>query len=70
MTDIGDRWRMFAVIGGRLCKGRTSAADNYEAMAALLNECADGESAIYRELLTLVRDTSGSPVRILKTDEA
>ena len=70
MTDIGDRWRMFAVIGGRLCKGRMSAADNYEAMAALLNECADGESAIYRELLTLVRETSGSPVRILKTDEA
>jgi hypothetical protein len=42
------------VIGGRLCKGRASADDNYEAMATLLNECADGESAVYRELLQVI----------------
>jgi hypothetical protein len=69
MTDVGDRWRKVAVIGGRLCKGRASATDNYEAMSTLLNECADGESAIYRELLTLVCDRGGSAVRAFTTDE-
>lgn len=55
MTDVGDRWRKFAVIGGRLCKGRASADDTYDAMADLLLACADGEAAIYRELLDQVR---------------
>jgi hypothetical protein len=55
MTDVGDRWRKFAVIGGRLCKGRASEDDTYEAMATLLNECADGESTVYRDLLQIVR---------------
>lgn len=54
MTEIGDRWRKVAVIGGRICKGRASANDSYEAMSALLNECADGESAVYRKLQQLV----------------
>jgi len=55
MTEVGDRWRKFAVLGGRLCKGRASADDTYDAMAALLLECADGEAAVYRELLELTR---------------
>ena len=54
MTEVGDRWRKFAVIGGRLCKGRASEKDTYDAMADLLLACADGESAIYRELLERV----------------
>ena len=55
MTEVGDRWRKFAVLGGRLCKGRASANDTYDAMAELLLECADGEAAVYRELLELTR---------------
>jgi hypothetical protein len=55
MTEVGDRWRKFAVLGGRLCKGRASAEDTYDAMSALLLECADGEAAVYRDLLDLTR---------------
>jgi hypothetical protein len=51
MTDVGDRWRRFAVIGGRICKRRAKTDDTYDAMASLLLECADGEAAVYRELL-------------------
>ena len=54
MTDVGDRWRKFAVIGGRICKGRASGDDTYAAMATLLNDCADGEATVYRELLQIV----------------
>ena len=54
MTEVGDRWRKVAVIGGRLCKGRASADDTYDAMAELLLACADGEAVIYRELLETV----------------
>ena len=55
MTGVGDRWRKFAVLGGRLCKGRASADDTYDAMAALLLECADGETEVYKELLEITR---------------
>jgi hypothetical protein len=55
MTAVGDRWRKFAVLGGRLCKGRASADVTYTAMADLLLECADEEAAVYRELLERVR---------------
>ena len=54
MTAVGDRWRNVAVIGGRLVKRRASADDTYAAMAMLLEECADGEAAVYRELLQLI----------------
>ena len=55
MTNIGDLWRRFAVSGARHCKGRARAEDSYEAMAATLRECADRETALYRELLSLAR---------------
>ncbi|GAB6904430.1 BtrH N-terminal domain-containing protein [Desulfosarcina cetonica] len=55
MTAVGDHWRKFAVIGGRICKGRASADDNYDAMADLLQVCADGEAAVYRELLQRIK---------------
>jgi hypothetical protein len=55
MTQVGDRWRKMAVIGGRICKKRASADDTYEAMGELLLACADGEAEVYRELLELTR---------------
>ncbi len=54
MTAVGDRWRKVAVLGGRLVKGRASAEDTYPAMGTLLEACADGEAAVYRELLRRV----------------
>jgi len=55
MTAIGDLWRRFAVSGARNCKGRARPEDSYHAMAATLGECADRETALYRELLSLAR---------------
>lgn len=55
MTAVGDQWRRFAVMAGRICKGRASADETYENMALLLHSCADAETAIYRELLRLMK---------------
>jgi hypothetical protein len=55
MTDVGDRWREFAVVGARTCKGRATEADGYPAMAAILRDCAEREQAIFRELWALTR---------------
>ena len=54
MTDSGDKWREFAVIGARICKGRASESDTYRAMADILRTCADREAALYRELSVIV----------------
>lgn len=51
MTQIGDRWRDFAVSGARNCKGRATEKDSYRAMADILRECADKEEEMYRDLL-------------------
>ncbi|BBO90324.1 BtrH N-terminal domain-containing protein [Desulfosarcina ovata] len=56
MTLAGDQWRKFAVIGGRICKGRASADDHHAAMAALLQTIAADEAAVYRELLQLIKE--------------
>lgn len=51
MTEIGDLWRKFAVVGARICKGRAGNKDNYAAMAQILRTCADREKQIYQQLL-------------------
>ena len=51
MTDIGDRWRDFALIGSRICKNRTSEAETYPALSAILRDCADKEARLYQDLL-------------------
>jgi len=51
MTQIGDRWRDFATMGARHCKGRATEKDSYRAMADILRECADKEEEVYRDLL-------------------
>ena len=55
MTEVGDRWRDFAVIGARICKKRATESENYPAMAEILRDCAAKEAEIFRELLSLVR---------------
>lgn len=54
MTDIGDRWREFAVIGARNCKNRASANDTFQAMAGMLRDCARLEEDLYKNLLKSV----------------
>ena len=52
MTEAGDRWREFAVMGARICKQRAGAAESYPALAAVLRDCAEREGRIYRDLAT------------------
>lgn len=51
MTEIGDLWRRFALLGARHCKGRRGANSSYPALAELLRECAGREEQLFRQLL-------------------
>ena len=55
MTEIGDRWRDFAVIGSRICKSRASEGENYSALAEILQDCADREKVLFEDLEDVVR---------------
>jgi len=55
MTATGDRWREFALIAGRIFKGRSSSDESYAAAAEILLDIADREEAIYRKLLKIRR---------------
>ena len=50
MTKIGDMWREFAVITGRIVKNRNKADENYSVAADLLLKVADEEEAFYIRL--------------------
>jgi hypothetical protein len=50
MTAIGDRWREFALIAGRIFKGREGKDESYIAAAEILLEIADREEKVYRKL--------------------
>jgi hypothetical protein len=54
LTQIGDKWRLFAVSGARNCKGRARERDSFEKMAELLRECADLEEGLFRDLSDMV----------------
>jgi Domain of unknown function (DUF4872)/Butirosin biosynthesis protein H, N-terminal len=47
MTAIGDKWREFSVISGRICKGRENNNETYDRIADLLNEIAEDEKHLY-----------------------
>ncbi|MEW6671747.1 MAG: BtrH N-terminal domain-containing protein [Thermodesulfobacteriota bacterium] len=55
MTQAGDLWRRFAVLGARNCKDRAAESDSFVSMADILRECARKESEIYQELLAAVQ---------------
>lgn len=57
MTEIGDRWREFALIGSRICKNRTGERETYPAMSAILRDCADRETRLYQDLLERIVST-------------
>ncbi|MFH1080436.1 MAG: BtrH N-terminal domain-containing protein [Pseudomonadota bacterium] len=50
MTEVGDRWREFATMAGRIIKKRSSKEESYPAMSAILSEIADREQLIFSEL--------------------
>jgi hypothetical protein len=50
MTGIGDEWREFAVITGRIVKNRNKADENYDRAADQLLSIADREEKFYRDL--------------------
>ncbi|BCR03205.1 peptidase [Desulfuromonas versatilis] len=51
LTGIGDRWREFALLGARRCKGRGAEETSYPRLAAMLRECAEREEKLFRSLL-------------------
>ncbi len=55
-TEIGDRWRDFATMAARVCKGRALAGDSYGAMSAIMMDCADREEQAFSKLLKLVAE--------------
>lgn len=54
MTEIGDQWRDFALIGSRICKNRASKTETYPTMADILRECAAKEEKLLRDLSEIV----------------
>jgi hypothetical protein len=50
LTETGDRWREFAVLGAQVCKGRETSANAYGKLAAMLRDCADREQVIFGDL--------------------
>jgi hypothetical protein len=50
LTDVGDRWREFAVRGAQLCKAKEIGDQPYRHLAGLLRQCADGEQRVFTEL--------------------
>ena len=50
MTEAGDRWREFAIIAGRIIKGRSAAEESYSAASDILLDIADREEKIFRQL--------------------
>ena len=58
MTAVGDTWRAeFAKICGRIIKGRNADAENFDAAADTLLDCARQEEEVFRFLF----ETSPSP---------
>lgn len=53
MTAVGDRWREFAIIAGRIFKGRSGAEESYHSASEILLDIADREEKIYRQLLKI-----------------
>ena len=53
MTAAGDRWREFAIIAGRIFKGRSIGDKSYIEAAEILLDIADREEKIFKKLGTI-----------------
>ena len=50
VTLVGDRWREFALLGSRNCKGRATEEESYDKLADILLDCAQQEERIFLQL--------------------
>ncbi len=50
LSDIGDMWREFAIITGRIVKNRNTADESYDKAADLLLTIADREESFFKKL--------------------
>ncbi len=50
ISEIGDQWREFAIITGRIVKNRNKVDESYDKAADLLLEIADKEEAFFKKL--------------------
>ncbi len=50
MTETGDKWREFAILTGRIYKERTNDNNAFETAAKILEEIADKETLIFKNL--------------------
>jgi hypothetical protein len=53
MTEVGDRWREFGNIAGRIFKNRAGQEESYIAASDILLDIADREEKIFRKLKEL-----------------
>ncbi len=51
MTAVGDEWREFALLAVTSIRGKKSNTIDFDALREKLNNVADAESAVYKELL-------------------
>lgn len=56
MTAVGDRWREFAVVGARICKGRALEGESFAQVAAMLRLCASAEQELFTRLYAATRN--------------
>jgi hypothetical protein len=54
MTEIGDRWREFAVIAGRIVKNRAQEGEDYNSGADILLEISKREQEFFTRLKKVV----------------
>ena len=50
ISEIGDMWREFAIITGRIVKNRNKADESYDHAADILLKIADSEEAFFKKL--------------------
>ena len=50
MTDAGDQWRRFALLGARFVKAKEPTSDSFEQLADSLLECEEAERSAYAAL--------------------
>ena len=50
LSEIGDRWRDFAVAGAQVIRDQKASAAGYQALADIIAECADREQRAFAEL--------------------
>lgn len=55
ISEVGDLWREFAIITGRIVKNRNKADESYDTAADLLLKIADKEEGFYKKLQKAIK---------------